>query len=54
MVASARPGEVLLSEELKERWSGGGVRFEPIGPIMLKGLKEEITLYTVSREGGGR
>jgi adenylate cyclase len=50
----ARPGEVLLSEEVKERWSGGGVRFEPIGPIMLKGLKEEITLYTVSREGGDR
>jgi adenylate cyclase len=50
----ARPGEVLLSEEVKERWSGEGVRIEPIGPVVLKGLKEEITLYTVSREGGDR
>jgi adenylate cyclase len=45
----ARPGEVLVSDEVKERWSGAGVRFEAIGPVALKGLKEELTLYTVSR-----
>ena len=45
----ARPGEVLVSDEVKERWSGDGVRFEAIGPVALKGLKEELTLYTVSR-----
>src|SRR5919108_2983787 len=45
----ARPGEVLVSDEVKERWSGDGVRFETIGPVALKGLKEELTLYTVSR-----
>jgi adenylate cyclase len=45
----ARPGEVLVSDEVKERWSGDGVRFEAIGPVALKGLKEEVTLYTVSR-----
>jgi adenylate cyclase len=48
----ARPGEVLVSEDVKERWSGEGVRFEPIGPVVLKGLKEEVTLYTAAREGG--
>jgi class 3 adenylate cyclase len=45
----ARPGEVLVSDEVKERWSGDGVHFEAIGPVALKGLKEELTLYTVSR-----
>jgi adenylate cyclase len=45
----ARPGEVLVSDEVKERWSGAGVRFAAIGPVALKGLKEELTLYTVSR-----
>jgi adenylate cyclase len=48
----ARPGEVLVSDEVKEQWRGEGVRFEPIGPVALKGLKEEITLYTAAREGG--
>jgi adenylate cyclase len=45
----ARPGEVLVSDEVKERWSGDGVRFEAIGPVALKGLKEELILHTVSR-----
>jgi adenylate cyclase len=36
----ARPGEVLVSDEVKERWSGDGVLFEAIGPVALKGLKE--------------
>jgi adenylate cyclase len=45
----ARPGEVLLSDEVKERWSGEGVRFDAIGPVTLKGLKGELTLHAVSR-----
>jgi adenylate cyclase len=45
----ARPGEVLLSDEVKERWHGEGVRFDAIGPVALKGLKEELTLHTASR-----
>ena len=45
----ARPGEVLVSDEVKERWDGEGVRFEPIGPVVLKGLKDEITLYAAAR-----
>jgi adenylate cyclase len=45
----ARPGEVLVSDEVKERWSGNRVRFDPIGPVALKGLREELVLYSVSR-----
>jgi class 3 adenylate cyclase len=45
----ARPGEVLVSDEVKERWSGDRVRFDPIGPVALKGLREELVLYSVSR-----
>jgi adenylate cyclase len=46
----ARPGEVLVSDEVKERSEGDGLRFEPIGPVALKGLRDELTLYAVSRE----
>jgi adenylate cyclase len=45
----ARPGEVLVSDEVKERWSGDRVRFDPIGPVALKGLREELVLYSASR-----
>jgi adenylate cyclase len=45
----ARPGEVLVSDEVKEGWTGEGVRFEPIGPVALKGVKDELTLHAASR-----
>jgi adenylate cyclase len=48
----ARPGEVLVSDEVRECWSGEGVTFEPVGPVALKGLRDELTLYAVSRESG--
>jgi adenylate cyclase len=48
----ARPGEVLVSDEVKERWGGDGVRFDEIGPVALKGLREELTLYAASRDLG--
>ena len=38
-----------MSDEVKERWGGDGVRFEEIGPVALKGLREELTLYAASR-----
>jgi len=49
----ARPGEVLVSDEVRGRWDGEGVTFDPIGPVALKGLKEELTLYSASREKEG-
>jgi adenylate cyclase len=45
----ARPGEMLVSNEVRERWDGEGVTFESIGPVALKGLREELTLYSASR-----
>jgi adenylate cyclase len=49
IVDYARPGEVLVSDEVKERWTGEGVKFESIGPVALKGVKDELTLHTASR-----
>jgi class 3 adenylate cyclase len=49
IVEYARPGEVLVSNEVKERSGFDGVRFEPIGPVALKGLKEELTLHSATR-----
>jgi adenylate cyclase len=45
----ARPGEVLVSGEVKDCWGGDGVRFDEIGPVALKGVREELTLYAASR-----
>jgi class 3 adenylate cyclase len=45
----ARPGEVLVSGEVRERWSGNGVRFDEIGPVALKGVKHELTLFAAAR-----
>jgi adenylate cyclase len=49
IVDYARPGEVLVSDEVRGRWGGDGVRFDEIGPVALKGLREEFTLYVASR-----
>ena len=45
----ARPGEVLVSGEVKDCWGGDGVLFDEIGPVALKGVREELTLYAASR-----
>jgi adenylate cyclase len=45
----ARPGEVLVSDEVKQRWSSDGVRFDTIGPVALKGLRDEVTLHSAAR-----
>jgi adenylate cyclase len=49
IVEYARPGEVLVSNEVKECSGSDGVRFEPIGPVALKGLKDELTLHSATR-----
>jgi adenylate cyclase len=46
----ARPGEVLVSDQVAadaDRLEA--VRFEPVGPVSLKGLSAPITLYTAVR-----
>jgi adenylate cyclase len=46
----ARPGEVLVSEEVvADADRPSAVRFEPVGPVALKGLSAPVTLYSAVR-----
>jgi adenylate cyclase len=43
----ARPGKVLVSEDvIAASDAPQAVRYEPVGPVSLKGLAAPITLYT--------
>ena len=41
----ARPGEVLVSEDVATAGAAEGVRYEKVGPVSLKGVVTPITLY---------
>jgi adenylate cyclase len=45
------PGEVLVSEALRDRASDGipCVRFEEVGPTVMRGIPEPVNLYRVVR-----
>lgn len=45
----ARPDEVLVSDEVKKRSELAEVEFRPLGPIALKGAKEELALWSAAR-----
>jgi class 3 adenylate cyclase len=45
----ARQGEVLVSDDVVAASSVSGVRFEPIGPVELKGLSEAVSLHVARR-----
>jgi adenylate cyclase len=47
----ARPGEVLVSQEVVEVAAGGPVTFTEIGPVQLKGVAGMLRLYTARRTG---
>jgi adenylate cyclase len=47
----ARPGEVLVSQEVVEVAAGGPVTFTEIGPVELKGVAGMLRLYTARRAG---
>jgi class 3 adenylate cyclase len=47
----ARPGELLVSQDVAEATELGGVTFTEIGPIDLKGVSEPMTLHSVRRQG---
>ena len=47
----ARPGEVLVSQEVVEVAAGGPVTFAEIGPVQLKGVAGMLRLYTARRTG---
>jgi adenylate cyclase len=45
----ARPGEVLVSQEVVNAADGGPVTFTEIGPVELKGVPGALRLYTARR-----
>ncbi|MGH2554640.1 MAG: adenylate/guanylate cyclase domain-containing protein [Actinomycetota bacterium] len=50
IASHASAGQVLASEETVQRFSGGGVRFEPVGPVNLKGVDRHVQLYQAVRD----
>ncbi len=47
----ARPGEVLVSQEVVEAAEGTPVAFTPTGPVELKGVSGVLHLHTARRQG---
>jgi len=48
----ARPGEVLVSDAVVATTGDlPGVRYEPVGPVPLKGLAAPVSLYATTRAG---
>jgi adenylate cyclase len=45
----ARPGEVLVSQEVVDATDGGRVTFTEIGPVELKGVPGTLRLHTARR-----
>jgi adenylate cyclase len=45
----ARPGEVLVSQEVVDAADGGAVSFTEIGPVELKGVPGPLRLHTARR-----
>jgi adenylate cyclase len=50
----ARPGEVLVSQEVVDAAEGGPVTFTEIGPVELKGVPGPLRLHTARRAARGR
>jgi len=50
----ARPGEVLVSQEVVDAASGTQLRFDEIGPVDLKGVAGAVSLHTARRADGGQ
>ena len=50
IASHAGAGQVLVSEDTMTRSSGEEVRFEPLGPVTLKGIAKPMTLFQAVRE----
>jgi adenylate cyclase len=46
----ARPGEVVVSQEVVDATDGETVSFTEIGPVELKGVSGTLHLYTAHRD----
>jgi adenylate cyclase len=49
IASHAQAGQVVVSEETVHRSPGGGLRFQPLGPVDLKGVARPLPLYQVLR-----
>jgi len=47
----ARPGEVVVSQEVVDASDDAGIQFREIGPVELKGVAGAVRLHTASRPG---
>jgi class 3 adenylate cyclase len=52
VAAAAGAGEILVSRTTRDLAAGSGLRFEPRGPQLLKGLSEPVEIYALDRPGG--
>jgi adenylate cyclase len=50
IAAHAGPGQVLVGEDATATGKPDGVRFEPIGPVRLKGVGRPVTVYRALRD----
>jgi class 3 adenylate cyclase len=50
VAAEARPGEVFVSNTVKDLVAGSGIEFEHLGARALKGVPGEWALYAVRPE----
>ena len=49
IAAHAGPGQVLVGEAAAAEMTPGGVRFEKVGPVALKGVARPVTVYRAVR-----
>jgi class 3 adenylate cyclase len=49
IAAYAQAGQVVVSEETARRSGDDQLRFEPLGPVDLKGVREPLPLYQAFR-----
>jgi len=45
----ARPGEILVSQQVVDRVDSDSIAFTAIGPVELKGLGEGLSSYVAER-----
>ena len=45
----AKPGQVLVTQEIVDRVGSGEVAFEPIGSVALKGVSQPVRLHSAAR-----
>jgi adenylate cyclase len=50
IASHAGAGQVLASDETVDRFRDRGVRFEPLGPVSLKGIARPVTLHRAVRD----